>query len=505
MHIKFEVMRKILFCLFCAITLVANASMPVVDDSVLVEPKYDKAFSKWVLMDSINGMPTAASMYYSNRLDKFGIELYELENILTNKKDQYIVAGILGLNSVEVTYCSYEEIKVIIDALKKIYNYCQRPFVDDYSERVSYVKRLLNTNNISVNLIYNSENNTWEGTLGINDVYCKLKKGDEDLPTITSIMEKALHKYEQREQLYKEPIFIKKLIDGDICQCYFDDENNLVQKLVAKDEINREYSKEIVAKKHANKINKILNDIISKEYSEFSELGEYGGLDVIIDERGCAVQVKLMLSNRVSDFVSDNAIGFMLKKVKKYKFAPISNKDKLNGVEYVKVYIPLSSKGVRKNEDLLGSGIEESTKSNYVEPKLIIEEKGEYRQYYIDNGDGLVDKTKEVIVNNNYSESLYKENEIEIFNLKINAKIKNNYKQLRDISDYGVVEVMINSSGRVVFTKIMLKEVVASTLDEKAIVNLIHWVDDYSFKSFREEDYLDVKLFKVYIPLKGRP
>ena len=64
---------------------------------------------------------------------------------------------------------------------------------------------------------------------------------------------------------------------------------------------------------------------------------------------------------------------------------------------------------------------------------------------------------------------------------------------------------MINSSGRVVFTKIMLKEVVASTLDEKAIVNLIHWVDDYSFKSFREEDYLDVKLFKVYIPLKGRP
>ena len=77
----------------------------------------------------------------------------------------------------------------------------------------------------------------------------------------------------------------------------------------------------------------------------------------------------------------------MLKTVKKYKFTPISNKDKLNEVEYVKVYIPLSSKGVRKNEDLLDSGIEESIKSNYVEPKLIVEEKGEYKQYYIDNGD----------------------------------------------------------------------------------------------------------------------
>lgn len=498
-------MKKILFYLFCAITLIANASMPVVNDSVLVEPKYDKEFSQWALMDSINGVPTAASMYYSNWLEKFGIELYELENILTNKKDQYIVAGVLGENSVEVTSCSYEEIKVIIDALRKIYDYCQKPFVDDYSERVSYVKKLLNANSIRVDLLYNSEDNTWNGIIGINGVYCRLKKGDEDLPTIISLMEKALHKYEQREQLYKEPVFIKKIIEGDICQYYFDDGNNLVQRLVAKDEINREYSKEIIAKKHANKINNKLNDIVSKEYSEFSELGEYGGFDVIIDENGCAVDVKLMLSNRVTDSISDNTKGFMLKTVKKYKFTPISNKDKLNEVEYVKVYIPLSSKGVRKNEDLLDSGIEESIKSNYVEPKLIVEEKGEYKQYYIDNGDGLVDKTKGIIGNNSYSESLFKENEVELFNLKINEKIKDNYKQLKDISDYGVVEVAINSLGHVVFTKIILKEVVANTLDERAIENLIHWIDDYSFMSFKEEDYPDVKLIKVYIPLKGRP
>ena len=68
-----------------------------------------------------------------------------------------------------------------------------------------------------------------------------------------------------------------------------------------------------------------------------------------------------------------------------------------------------------------------------------------------------------------------------------------------------MVEVSINSLGHVVFTKIILKEVVANTLDERAIENLIHWIDDYSFMSFKEEDYPDVKLIKVYIPLKGRP
>lgn len=143
-------------------------------------------------------------------------------------------------------------------------------------------------------------------------------------------------------------------------------------------------------------------------------------------------------------------------------------------------------------------------KYRYEEPQLKVEEKKGLKEFYIEGSDNPKTLYNDVVGNSNYNENLYKERYIEPFNHVINGEINNHYKKLKELSDYGVVEVIINSSGKVVFTKMLLKEVVANTLDERSIVKLLHCIKDYSFKSYKE-DYPDVKLIKVYIPLKGRP
>ena len=83
-------MRKILLGLFIVITLVANASIPGVNDSIFVEPKESKEYPQWLLADSINGVPIAMSKYYSEDINGFIIELFEVEDIITSKKRQAI-------------------------------------------------------------------------------------------------------------------------------------------------------------------------------------------------------------------------------------------------------------------------------------------------------------------------------------------------------------------------------------------------------------------------------
>lgn len=496
-------MRKILFVLFIAISYVANAALPVVNDSVLVETDDDRGYLRWLLSDSINGVPISLSMHYQEKINELEISVYEIEDILSREKKQYFLFRIRG----SFVSCSYEELKVIKDALQKVYEYSQTPIIEDLQEGLFYKKELGKGGSVVVDLNYISKENTWDCFIEIYNCkgdysVIKLNSGAKDLPLVVEAIKKVLFKYNQREQTYKEPIFKKECKNG-YNQYYFDYGDSLVLKLVAKDNVNKDYSKELFTQESNQKINNLLNEIIKNEYKDFDELSVYGMLDLVIDEKGYVSRVKLILSNRLSEKLSDKIIGLMLKKIKSYKFLPISNKDKLNEVEYVNVHIPLAVKN-RRIAEFIERGVIVLS-NTYKEPNLISYDKGGGVQYFMDYGYGLEERYAYVLPNENYLNKLVEERYIIDLNYKINGIIDDKYKNLRGLYNYGTVEIVVDENGWVVYSKLILKKNVSEELDEKTITRVLANIEDYKFKEIKELDFPGVDYVKVFIPLNGYP
>lgn len=496
-------MRKILFGLFIAISYMANAALPVVNDSVLVEADEDRGYLRWLLSDSLNGVPISFSMHYQEKIDELEISVYEIEDILSREKMQDFMLRIRG----SYVSCTYKELKVIKDALQKIFEYSQTPLIEDLQEELFYKKELRNGGSVVVDLDYVRKDNTWDCFIEIynrkGDYWgVKLNSGAKDLPLIVEAMKKVLFKYNQREQTYKEPLFKKECKKG-YNQYYFDYGDSLVLKLVAKENVNKDYSKELFAQKSNQNINNLLNEIIKNEYKDFDELSVYGMLDLVIDEQGDVARAKLILSNRLSEKLSDNTIGLMLKKINNYKFLPISNKDTLNEVEYVNVHIPLAVKNKRIIEFIERGVIILS--NTYKEPNLVSSDKGGGTQYFMDYGYGLDERYRYVLPNENYLNKLVEERYIIDFNYKVNGVIDDKYKDLKGMYNYGTVEVVVDENGWVVYSKLILKKNVSDELDEKTITRVLANIEDYKFKEIKEQDFPGVDYVKVFIPLNGYP
>lgn len=493
-------MRKILLGLLIVITLVANASIPGVNDSIFVEPKESKEYPQWLLADSINGVPIAMSKYYSEDINGFIIELFEVEDIITSKKRQAIFFHHRLLRTQTRIQCSYKELNIIINAIKKLYDYSQIPLVEDMEESVAYKKDVTPTSDFHIALFFDDKNNKWICTFGINDTYSPYYDV-EILPILIDKMTNAVFKYDQREQMHREPLFKKESKNG-YNQYYFDYGDSLVLKLVAKDNVNNDYSKELFAQKSNQKINNLLNEIIKNEYNDFDELSVYGMLDFVIDEQGDVSRVKLVLSNKLSEKLSDNTIGLMLKRAKNYKFLPISNKDKLNGVKYVNVCIPLAVK--ERITEFIERGMI-MLSNTYKEPNLVSVDKGGSIQYFMDYGYGLDERYTYVPINENYLKKLVEERYIIDFNYKINGIVDDKYEKLKGLYNYGTIEIVVDKNGWVVYSKLLLKKIVSDELDEKTITRVLANIEDYKFKEIKEQDFPGVDYVKAFIPLNGNP
>ena len=493
-------MKKLLLVLLTTISFIANAQIPGVNDSIFVEPKEAKEYPQWLLADSINGVPLAMSKYYSEGLNGFNIELYEVEDIISHKKQQAIFFHYKLQRKQIWAQCSYEELNIIINAIKKLYEYSQTPLIEDIEESVSYKKDLVQQNNFYIDLFFDNKNNKWTCSYGINNIFSPYYDV-EILPILTAKMTNAIFKHDQREQMHREPIFKKEHNKDGGNQYYFEYGDSLVLRLVANENINKEYSKELFTTKHNIKINNILNKTIKTEYKDLDAFSTYGILDVIIDKQGKASRVKLILNKQLSEKLSHNTIGLMLKKIKHYKFPPISNTNKLNEVEYINARIPLTSDEDKRITEL----IEQNIIIPYLFkcPKLVIENKGENSMYYMDYGNDADKKFAEIKTNVNYSNKLVKERFITDLNFNVNEIANDKYQQLKNLDSYGLVEVIINKNGWVAFSRLSLNKIVSDALDEITITKILGTIDNYRFKSI--EDYPGNEFLKVFIPLKGNP
>lgn len=515
-------MRKILFGLFIAISYMANAALPVVNDSVLVEAKEDDAYYDMFLKslpDSVYDSPMVTRFFREvGGLGNIKISLIEHYSLNGKNKNHYLKFDISDAISSIGILMSYDDVKSIITILTDIYENTKELRLSGEKENISYKKLISSRSLFAVSLSYNPKKDRWNCQIDISIVdptnyvgksviiyqdvdykkHCRLKDFEKDMPKLVELLKQGLAEITDRKYNYKEPLFKKECRKG-YNQYYFDYGDSLVLKLVAKENVNKDYSKEIFAKKYSHNINEVLNDII-KDYKVFDELSDYGILDLIIDENGNVSCVKLELSDRLSMGLSDKDIGLMLKKVKDYKFLPVSNKDKLNEVGYVNVRIPLSSNGNYRIIDLVEKGII-CVPDSYKGPKLLSKKDGSGIQYLMDYGYGLWDKYVDVNTNTNYANQLVKERYTIDLNFKINGIIDNKYKKLKKIDSFGVVEVVIDESGQVVCSKLSLNKAVSDALDEKTIVKILANIDGYKFKKIEDgTDYV-----KVYIPLKGYP
>ena len=494
-------MRKFLFSLFITVSVALNAE--VVNDSILVEPEFEKGIPECLLADSIAEAPIAVSLYYDKGNYRFNMKLYELEHLLTNVKEQQMVLSVRN-NSV---LCLYDEIQLIIEALNKMHEYSQKPFIADESEFIHYSKKLSNGGQFLIVLEFDKKKDKWECAIGIanGDIpRYTLLNDNNNLLSIADDLKQMLFKYDYRVQIYKEPTFQKILQKDGSSISYFDENNSSILKMVVKEDANTKYLTEIIEQKHVAKINNILNKIIKTEIQEFKPIHSFGGIEAVIDENGNVVQAKLALNKKLTESLPNNTIGTMLKRIKAFKFIPISNVDRLNNIEYVNVYIPLSIENESNLVDVIASGKTEIAKG-FKETTLKSEQSGKYTKFYFDSGDGLIEMANNTNVLPEYTEKLYQKLHIKTLNLGINNIIRKNYPNLRKLDNYGVADVVIGKSGVVIVSMISLNDEISKTLNNEDIIKLLNHIKNYQFEYFDEYDYPGVDFIKVFIPLKGKP
>lgn len=142
----------------------------------------------------------------------------------------------------------------------------------------------------------------------------------------------------------------------------------------------------------------------------------------------------------------------------------------------------------------------------YVEPKLVAKSMDMSRTlYYIDNGDNLYDSLEKISSNADYSKELTKEEMNIELNHKINGIVNDKYNELKKENSYGMVEVIIDKTGAVLYTQILLNENINNVLDEKIIVKILNTIRKYRFKSFEKKEYSGMEKLRVKIPLIGNP
>ena len=495
-------MKKIFFGLFIVIAAVANAG--IVNDSIFVEPKYEKGLPQWLLSDTTHNAPISISLYYAETDNRFITKNYEIENLFTNKKTQIIEFGFQSKATLSSTFCFYDDINVIVNALKKMYEYSKTPFVEDNEETVFYKKDLPGNVFFFTSLIYDKTKSKWDCVVGLNRQYYKLDDREDGLFLLTRELEKAMQKCDQREQAYNESIY-KKIIQKDGSSIsYFESDNSSMLKLIVNEEINTKYRTEIINKKHTTKINNILNEIIKKKYQQFKTISNYGGFEVVIDENGNVVQSKLSLNKTLTNTLSNNVIGTMLKQINSFKFIPISNEDRLNDIEYVKVYIPLSREFNGSLSEVLVTGKTNIANNGFKEPVLKSEQTNNYTKYYLDSGDGLIELANNSPLVPDYTENLYEKRYAKILNLDINNILRKYYPNLKDFDNYGIAEVIVGQSGRGITSMISLNDEISKHLNNEEIIQLLNLIKDYKFEYFDKSDYPGVDFIKVCIPLKGQ-
>lgn len=145
-------------------------------------------------------------------------------------------------------------------------------------------------------------------------------------------------------------------------------------------------------------------------------------------------------------------------------------------------------------------------KNIYVEPKLVAKSMDKGRTlYYIDYGDKICDTFEGINTNANYSEELHEDQLNVEINHKINGIVNDKYKDLKKENSYGMIEVLIDKDGNVLYAQILLNEDINKDLDEKIIVKILKSIKKYRFKSFDKNEYLGIEKIRVKFPLKGNP
>ena len=118
-------MRKILFGLFIAISYMANAALPVVNDSVLVEAKEDDAYYDMFLKslpDSVYDSPMVTRFFREvGGLGNIKISLIEHYSLNGKNKNHYLKFDISDAISSIGILMSYDDVKSIITILTDIY------------------------------------------------------------------------------------------------------------------------------------------------------------------------------------------------------------------------------------------------------------------------------------------------------------------------------------------------------------------------------------------------
>lgn len=164
-------------------------------------------------------------------------------------------------------------------------------------------------------------------------------------------------------------------------------------------------------------------------------------------------------------------------------------------------------KNIPKLINLLNQGLSNiyNRKYNYFEPQLKTEYIKDSRvKYYIDKGDNLNEKYANTSTNAIYSDEILKENYITDLNLKINKYIDNSVLILNKLDNFGVAEIVVDKSGQVICSNLILTKIASDALNEKTIAKILSTINDYKLKKIGNS-YNGINLIKVFIPLKGYP
>ncbi len=355
-------MRKILLGLFIVITLVANASIPGVNDSIFVEPKEDAAYYDMFLKslpDSVYESPMVTRFFREvGDLGNIKISLIEHYSLNGKNKNHYLKFDISdAISSIGVSM-SCDDVKSIITILTDIYENTRKLRLSGEKENISYKKLISSRSLFAVSLSYNPKKDSWNCQIDISIVdpanyvgksviiyqdvdYKKnyrLKDFEKDMSKLIELLKQGLAEITYRKYNYKEPI-LRSEKKGDYIRHYIDWGNNVINS--TKDINLIPWYSEILFKEHYtedinDKINGIINDYNKRLKNE--EL--YGGIEVIVNASGRVIDAKLLLKELVSMTLDDKAVAKLLHRILKYKFKSF-NEDDLPGVNLIKVYIPL--------------------------------------------------------------------------------------------------------------------------------------------------------------------
>lgn len=351
-------MRKILFGLFIAISYMANAALPVVNDSVLVEAKEDDAYYDMFLKslpDSVYDSPMVTRFFREvGGLGNIKISLIEHYSLNGKNKNHYLKFDISDAISSIGILMSYDDVKSIITILTDIYENTKELRLSGEKENISYKKLISSRSLFSVSLSYNPKKDRWNCQIDISIVdptnyvgksviiyqdvdykkHCRLKDFEKDMPKLIELLKQGLVEITDRKYNYKEPKLVSNN-DGSRVK-YLKDYGYGLWDKYADVNPNPNYVNQLVKERYTIDLNFKINGIIDNKYKKLKKLDTFGVVEVVIDESGQVVCSKLSLNKAVSDALDEKTIVKILANIDGYKFKKIED-----GTDYVKVYIPL--------------------------------------------------------------------------------------------------------------------------------------------------------------------